>query len=77
MKKIKIILILFLSLLNVSLIIFIGEDSTDIEIYTEKNIYYIKGLTVTNEANDKKIKFAKRVDLKNYISKVTANDLTE
>lgn len=77
MKKFKIILILFLSLLNVSLIIFIGEDSTDIEIYTEKNIYYIKGLTVTNEANDKKIKFAQGIDLKNYISKVTANDLTE
>jgi len=45
---------------------------TDLEIYTQDNIYYINGLTVTNEQSDESITFSDMESLKIYISDVTS-----
>lgn len=49
--------------------------NTDLEIYTNKNIYYISGLTVTNEVSDEVITFKDRESLKVFISDVTSGVL--
>lgn len=50
-------------------------NTTDLEIYTFDNIYYIKDLTVTNELNDSVLVFNNTFELKNYISELTASDV--
>jgi len=47
---------------------------TDIEIYTPENIYYINGLTVTNENDGQTLEFKDKESLKEYISDKTADD---
>lgn len=49
--------------------------STDLEIYTDKNIYYIKGLTVSSEASNVTLTFKNKKQLKDFISDVTSWDL--
>ena len=46
--------------------------STDLEIYTQDNIYYINELTVTNEKTNEKLTFSNKESLKLYISDVTS-----
>lgn len=56
-------------------VIFFRSKSTnkyDLEIYTVSNIYYINGLTVTNEVNDDILIFKDMENLKEYISNVTS-----
>ena len=48
---------------------------TDLEIYTEDNIYYINGLIVTNESDDEVLVFDSKKELKDYISKITVKSL--
>ena len=48
---------------------------TDLEIYTEDNIYYINGLIVTNESDDEVLVFDNKKELKDYISKITVKSL--
>lgn len=50
------------------------EDTTDLEIYTLENIYYIDGLTVTNESNDKVLEFETQQELFDFISITTVQD---
>lgn len=49
--------------------------NTDLEIYTNKNIYYVSGLTVTNEVSDEVLTFKDRESLKVFISDVTSGVL--
>lgn len=51
------------------------REVTNLEIYTSNNIYYINGLTVTNEVNNDTLTFNNMRSLKNYISDITANDI--
>lgn len=54
-----------------------GTDNTDLEIYTTDNIYFIHGLTVTNDMDRTVLNFESRADLKEYISTVTADDVNQ
>jgi hypothetical protein len=49
------------------------NNKTDLEIYTKDNIYYIRGLTVSNEVDATVITFSSGEELKEYISNLTAN----
>lgn len=49
-------------------------EPTDIEIYTLENIYYINGLTVTDENSNPPIRFNTQAELKKYISDITVSD---
>lgn len=49
-------------------------EKTDLEIYTKDNIYYIEGLTVTNEADASEKTFKTKEELKEYISNITAKE---
>jgi len=51
------------------------STKTDLEIYTEDNIYYINGLIVTNESDDEVLVFDSKKELKDYISKITVKSL--
>lgn len=51
------------------------REVTNLEIYTSNNIYYINGLTVTNEVNNDTLTFNDMRSLKNYISDITANNI--
>jgi hypothetical protein len=46
----------------------------DLEIYTEKNIYYIKDLTVTDEVGIIHETFKTNKELKEFISDITVKD---
>lgn len=50
------------------------NTKTDLEIYTRDNIYYIKGLTVTNEVDGAEKRFKTKEELKKYISNLTAKE---
>ena len=54
--------------------IWFPQPKINLEIYTPENIYYINGLTVTNEVNEETKTFETPEDLNIYISNVTAND---
>lgn len=60
--------------LILSLLLFVGYNPTDIEVYTPENIYYINGLQVTNENNNEVLNFEDNESLKTYISRKTADD---
>lgn len=82
MKKIpvefKIILAIYLLVIVVIMPFLFSLDETDsLEIYTPKNIYYIDGLTVSNEKNDLVLTFADKESLKNYIANITAEEATK
>lgn len=49
-------------------------ESTNLEIYTLENIYYINGLTVTDEGENPPIRFNTQAELKEYISDITVSD---
>jgi hypothetical protein len=49
-------------------------EPADLEIYTPENIYYIEGLTVTNESNSETFTFKTKTELKEFISDRTADD---
>lgn len=61
-----IILIVILSSLN---------PKTELEIYIDRNIYYINGLEVTDEANDEILYFNSMEALKKWLSDKTAEDV--
>lgn len=50
------------------------KDTPDLEIYTLENIYYIDGLKVSNENNDKVLIFETQQELFDYISITTVQD---
>lgn len=52
-----------------------ARDNTDLEVYTNYTIYYIKGLTVTEEASDTVLRFKDKESLKSYISEMTSQDI--
>lgn len=52
-----------------------SQDRTELEIYTSDNIYYLNGLTVTNEADEETLNFNSKEGLKTFISDITANDV--
>lgn len=51
------------------------REVTNLEIYTSRNIYYINGLTVTNEVNNDTLTFKNMASLRNYIGNITANEI--
>ena len=53
------------------------QENTDLEIYTDKDIYYIEGLTVTRESDALKLTFDGRDVMKDYMSYQTAKDLKD
>lgn len=61
--------------LTVLAIFNLKSEPQDLEIYTASNIYYVRGLTVTNEATTDTLRFKDKESLKNYISTVTANEI--
>lgn len=65
-----------LILITIAILVIFNLNSApqDLEIYTSSNIYYVKGLKVTNETNTDTIQFKDYKSLKNYISTVTANE---
>lgn len=77
MKK----LIIFTAIVFFSLMIFgpLSEFTelykTDLEIYTTENIYYINGLSVTNEVGNEIKTFKNKAELKAYISEITSGDV--
>jgi len=74
--KTKIIGTVFISLL-VGAIVGAKCMQTDLEIYTNDNIYFIDGLTVENEANTTILHFSSKAELKEYIGTITANESNE
>lgn len=50
-------------------------QATDLEVYTPMNIYYINGLTVTNEVDESVMIFKDKYDLKLWLSDITAWDV--
>lgn len=50
------------------------KQAADLEIYTSENIYFINGLTVTTETDDRVITFDDMQSLKAYIGNETADD---
>lgn len=52
----------------------LNTSKTDLEIYTNENIYYVNGLTVTNEGNAERLVFENKEQLKEYISHMTVED---
>lgn len=53
------------------------KEAVNLEIYTYKNIYYINGLTVTNEATTDTLRFKDMKSLSIYISDITAKESNE
>jgi hypothetical protein len=53
------------------------QEPTNLEIYTLENIYYINGLTVTDENSNPPIRFNTQAELKKYISDITVSDNQE
>ena len=51
-----------------------NKSDDELEIYTLENIYYLNGLTVTNESTSEVLEFKNKTELKEYISKITADD---
>ncbi len=74
MKKLNSILLIAILVLSIA-IYSTKKSSFDLEIYTDQNIYYVNGLTVTNESDDTTLIFNTAKELKNYISYKTANDI--
>jgi hypothetical protein len=52
-----------------------AQTKTDLEIYTQDDIYYIDGLTVTRENSNDGYIFITQQDLKLFISDLTYNDI--
>ena len=50
---------------------------TDLEIYTDRTIYYIRGLTVTSEVDKGTTVFNSAEELREYMSYKTAMDIKE
>lgn len=53
------------------------KKSTDLEIYTHRNIYYVKGLSVTEDNSDIKLSFKNKEELKEYIAHMTVCDINQ
>lgn len=66
--------VLSLVFLIVGAIIGIEVGKTDLEIYTVDNIYFVEGLRVSNEANDKVIYFTNKSELREYIGEISAKN---
>lgn len=66
-----------LGLLAIALIVILSSlnPKTELEIYTDRNIYYINGLEVTDEANDEILYFNSMEALKKWLSDKTAEDV--
>lgn len=45
-----------------------------LEIYTYSNIYYLDGLTLTNESNNEMFTFSNKAEAYNYIAQLTADE---
>ena len=75
MKTTQIILACILALLVCILIEFNLGPKTDLEIYTQDDIYYINGLEVTTEATGEVIFFGCNQELKHFIADLTANNV--
>jgi hypothetical protein len=71
--KIKITVLTLLCLI-VGILIGSEVSKTDLEIYTVDNIYFVEGLRVSNEANDKVIHFTNKSELKEYIGEISAKN---
>ena len=52
-----------------------AQTKTDLEIYTQDDIYYIDGLTVTRENSNDGYIFITQQDMKSFISDLTYNDI--
>lgn len=71
MKTTKLLIVLMLALI-------IGQfltDKTDLEIYTNDDIYYIDGLTVTRENSPEGYIFTTKEDMKIFFAELTANNV--
>ena len=78
MNKENIILIIAITLISLGVNgITKKYHRTDIEIYTNTNIYYIEGLKVSNENNDQIYIFNDKQSLKEYIGTVTAEETNQ
>lgn len=66
--------VLSLVFLIVGIVIGIEVGKTDLEIYTVDNIYFVEGLRVSNEANDKVIYFTNKSELREYIGQISAKN---
>lgn len=66
--------VLSLVFLIVGTVIGSEVSKTDLEIYTVDNIYFVEGLKVSNEANDKVIYFTNKSELKEYIGEISAKE---
>ena len=66
--------VLAVLLICLGAVIGVKWSSTDLEIYTSDNIYYIDGFTVTNEVDDSVKRFTNKSELKDYISDISAKE---
>ena len=67
-------ILLLISIITLTYIIGYNDNKTDLEIYTSDNIYYIKGLKVSEEKEFTVTEFKDKQSLKDFISEVTAMD---
>lgn len=73
MKQLFILIIIFS--IGVQIVNHFGiKNKPDLEIYTRDNIYYIRGLAVTNEVDGAEKRFKTKEELKQYISNLTAKE---
>jgi hypothetical protein len=76
-KNILIILSISLVILLFTSLTFLVIDKTEnqiLEIYTTENIYFVEGLTVTNENTPEKMIFSSFKDLQYFIGTRTAKE---
>lgn len=54
---------------------FYPQENTDLEIYTDRDIYYITGLRILSESGEIDKEFANRQELKKFVIQQTARDI--
>lgn len=54
-----------------------GSEVEPMEVYSCKDIYYVKGLEIRRETSEEVLKFKDRKSLINHLSEVTAEDVKE
>lgn len=56
------------------ILLLILSSCAELEIYTLQDIYYVNGLNVTSESTDLNITFGSMTELREWLSKRTADD---
>lgn len=64
-----------MALMMYTLLVFHSQPEMDLEIYTNNDIYHIRGLRVTSEVSPEVYYFNSNQELKQFISKVTSNQI--